>query len=143
MPKNVSFGEKEKVTKTAQFVLTANTFQSVHNIPFQIKNIAKIIIPLKHCSCRIYCCHILLTKNLFIRNRVVASLVKVCICCLLLEFRVKSEPENKEGKITFFVEFPFLFLRDTKRVTTQIHEEKKQLYFKIGERVSITAFISL
>ena len=67
----------------------------------------------------------------------------MCICCLLLEFTVKSEPENKEGKITFFVEFPFLFLRDTKRVTTQIHEEKKQLYFKIGERVSITAFISL
>lgn len=66
----------------------------------------------------------------------------MCICCLLLEFRVKSEPENKEGKITFFVEFPFLFLRDTKRVTTLIHEEKKQLYFKIGERVSITAFIS-
>ncbi|XP_066026738.1 uncharacterized protein [Pocillopora verrucosa] len=29
-------------------------------------------------------------------NRVVASLVKVCICCLLLEFRVKSEPENKQ-----------------------------------------------
>ena len=67
----------------------------------------------------------------------------MCICCLLLEFRVKSEPENKEGKITFFVEFPFLFLRDTKRVTTQIHEEKKQPYFKIGERVSITAFVSL
>ena len=33
MPNNVSFGEKEKV--------------KVHDIPFQIKNIAKIIIPLK------------------------------------------------------------------------------------------------
>ena len=48
MPNNVSFGEKEKVTKTAKLVLTANTFQSVHDIPFQIKNIAKIIIPLKN-----------------------------------------------------------------------------------------------
>ena len=47
MSNNVSFGEKENVTKTAQLVLTANTFQSVHDIPFQIKNRAKIIIPLK------------------------------------------------------------------------------------------------
>ena len=47
MPYNISFGEKENVTKTAQLVLTANTFQSVYDLPFQIKNIATVIIPLK------------------------------------------------------------------------------------------------
>ena len=47
MANNVSFGEKENVTKTAQLVFTANTFQSVYDIPLQIKNIATVIISLK------------------------------------------------------------------------------------------------
>ena len=72
------------------------------------------------------------SKNLFIGNRVVASLVKMCICCLLLELRVKSEPENNQGKITFFVEFSFLFLRDTKRVTPQTHEEKNNHILRLA-----------
>ena len=56
----------------------------------------------------------------------------MCICCLLLELRVKSEPENNQGKITFFVEFSFLFLRDTKRVTPQTHEEKNNHILRLA-----------